>query len=86
MIAMTFQMSYGQKENIKITKEAANRGGLWGPLESWHPTAACIKIDDRNDYHHHYYCDYYVSVSVRPCEYIHSSLPFSDALLGFFDL
>jgi len=24
MIAMTFQMSYGQKENIKITKEAAN--------------------------------------------------------------
>jgi hypothetical protein len=30
---------------------------------------------DHSDYHHRY-DDYYVSVSVRPFEHVHSSLPF----------
>jgi hypothetical protein len=38
--------------------------------------AGCVKVDYEQDYHHHCYGDYYVSVSVDPFEYGHSSLPF----------
>jgi hypothetical protein len=40
------------------------------------------KSNDHGDYHHQYYGDYYVSVSVRPFEYSHSSLPFAGVLPG----
>jgi hypothetical protein len=38
--------------------------------------ARCVKVDDHEDYHHHCYGDYYVSVSVDPFEHGHRSLPF----------
>jgi hypothetical protein len=34
----------------------------------------CVKVDDHEDYHH-CYGDHYVSGSVAPFEYGHSSLP-----------
>src|SRR3989442_11374988 len=43
--------------------------------------ARCVKpVDDHEDYHHHYYGDYYVFVSVDPFEYGHSSLLFLEVL------
>jgi hypothetical protein len=42
--------------------------------------ARCVKVDDHEDYHHHCYGDYYVSVSVDPFEYGHSSLLFLEVL------
>jgi hypothetical protein len=35
--------------------------------------ARCVKVDDHEDYHHHCYGDYYVSVSVDPFEHVHSA-------------
>ena len=48
--------------------------------------ARCVKVDDHEDYHHHCYGDYYVSVSVDPFEHVHSSLPFlkGSLVLEFF--
>jgi len=37
--------------------------------------ARCVKVDDHGDYHDSY-GDHYVSVSVGPFEYGHSSLAF----------
>jgi hypothetical protein len=48
--------------------------------------ARCVKVDAHEDYHHHCYGDYYVSVSVDPFEHVHSSLPFlkGSLVLEFF--
>jgi hypothetical protein len=60
----------------KLAKGTLRDGGMSDMLHEAAKAQLCVKVDDHEDYHHHCYGDYYVSVSVGPFEYGHSSLPF----------